>query len=157
MGGGDHGDGQYAQLLRGVRHHGDRPGARAAAHARSEENSVRMFKNMEDIVPVLLRRHAAHLRLGTGALTMGKLFSDLHPLIRRGGYQRRPIGIDVHIGDAVQPGRAHPAHHIIPRSADTDDLHVHHIRHLFIILLSSVRFRFFLSFTGECSVPPSPG
>ena len=147
-GGGNDGDGQHALFPGGIRHHGDRPGACASAHARGEEDGVRILKHPQDIVAILLRRHTADFRLGTGSLAMGKLFADLHPLIGGGSHQRGPIGVDVHIGDAVQPGRAHPAHHIVSRAADADDFHVHHIRHLFIILLSCALNRVSVCYRG---------
>ena len=113
-----HAHGEDLQLLGQLRHNGSRTGARAAAHARGDEDHVRLLQGLGNLVPALLGGLAAHLRIRACALPMGQLLADLNLIGGAGDIQRLLVRVDRHKVHALGSGADHAVHHIVASSAD---------------------------------------
>jgi hypothetical protein len=96
--------------------------AGAAAHSGGDEDHVRALERGEDLVAVLERRLAAHLRIRAGAEAFGDQSAELD--LGRGAVvlQRLAVGVGGDEVDAGQPGEDHRVERVAAAPADADDL-----------------------------------
>ncbi len=119
---GDHGHGQGADLgrQRGDDRHGARAGA--AAQAGGQEDHVRPFERLEDLVGVFERGLAALLGVGAGAEALGEHAADLQLDRRAALGERLEIGVGGDELDAPELGVDHAVDRVAPAASDADDL-----------------------------------
>ncbi|CAN4034292.1 DUF2262 domain-containing protein, partial [Dysosmobacter welbionis] len=121
---GDHRHGEDVHLLGDLRHDGGAASAGTAAHASSDEHHIRVLQCLGDLAAALLRALAAHLGVGSGALTVGQLFADLDLIGGAGYVQRLLVGIDRHKVHALGAAADHAVDHIVAAAAHADDLDI---------------------------------
>ena len=117
----DHGDGKRADVLGDLGD--DRCGARAgaAAHARRDEDHVRVLQRLVDLLGVLLRGTLADGRIAARPEAARDLVADAD-LVRRVRLEER-LRVRVH-GDelhAHELGSDHPVDRVGPAASDPDD------------------------------------
>ena len=123
---GHHAHGEDPLLLGSLRHNGGRAGAGAAAHAGGDEHHVRILQGLADLAAALLRRLAAHLRVGARALSVGQLLADLNLILRAGDVQRLLVRIHRHKVHAGHTGAHHAVDNVISAAAHADHLDLHY-------------------------------
>ena len=121
---GHHAHGENLLFLGQFRHNRSRAGARTAAHAGSDEDHIRLFQGLGNLVPALLSGLASHLRVRARALPVGQLFADLNFVGGAGDIQRLLVRVDRHKVHALSSGADHAVHYVISSAADADYLNV---------------------------------
>ena len=124
---GNDADRQNAGLARDLGNNGGAAGARAAAHAGSDEHHIGILQRLGDLVAALLGSLAPNLGIRSGALTVRQLFADLDLIGCAGNIQRLFICIDCHEIHAARAGTHHAVDHIIAAAANADDLDFYHV------------------------------
>ncbi len=119
---GDHRHGQDAEFACDFRD--DRRGARAraAAHARGEEQHVRTLDHLDDALTILQRRLTADFRIGAGAETLRHARAELQRTGRPVPLERLRIGVHADELDALDTPLDHVIDGIAAAPAHTDHL-----------------------------------
>src|SRR5690606_10308671 len=119
---GDHADGEAAQALGDLGHHGGPAGARAPALAGGDEHHVGALEHLLDVLAVLVGRLAADLGIGAGTRASGELSADVELHVGVGHEQRLGVGVHGDELDALQAGVDHAVDGVDPAAPDADDL-----------------------------------
>ena len=119
---GDDGDGQGAELRRQAGDDRRRAGAGAAAEAGGDEHHVGAVERLNQLVGVLERRLAAHVRVGASAEALGELAADLDLHRRRVDLQRLQVGVGDDELDALEAALHHARDGVAAAAADAHDL-----------------------------------
>ena len=101
---------------------GSAAGTGAAPLARGDEHHVGALEDLADLVPALLGRCAAHLRIRAGAQSPGDLAADVELDVGVAHEERLRVGVDGDELDALEPGVHHAVDGVGTAAADTDDL-----------------------------------
>ena len=107
-------------------------GAGAAAHASGDEHHLGTFQCIGDLILAFLRCTLADLRVSTSAAALGQLCAKLNLLGSLGVDQCLLVGIHCYKFNAIQASFNHAVHSIAAAAANTDNLNVGYILHLFI-------------------------
>src|SRR3989442_432982 len=97
--------------------------ARAATQARSDENHVPAFENLNDFVSIFERGLPAHFGIGAGAEPFGQSAAKLNLDRRPRTLQRLQIGIGNNELDAFDAGVDHAIHCVAAAAANTDNFY----------------------------------
>ena len=116
----------------GLRHHGGRAGAGAAAHTGGDKDHLGAFQRVGDLVLALFGGALADLGVRTGAAALGELGAQLDLLRSFGVEQRLLIGVHRNELDPGQAGLHHAVHSVTAAAAYADDLDIGHILHFFV-------------------------
>ena len=118
----DHAHGQRAHFLGGLGHHRGCARTRAAAHARGDEDHIRITDGFPDGIDAFHGRLTANGRIGPGAEPLGKLFAQLHLARRRIFVQGLQIGVGADELHPLQTGFDHIFHGVSAAATHADDL-----------------------------------
>ena len=129
---GDNTNGQDAQVMGRFGHDRCSAGAGAAAHASGDEHHLGTFQCIGDLILAFLRCTLADLRVSTSAAALGQLCAKLNLLGSLGVDQCLLVGIHCYKFNAIQASFNHAVHSIAAAAANTDNLNVGYILHLFI-------------------------
>jgi hypothetical protein len=117
---GHHADGQDALFAGDLRYDGGRTGAGAAAHAGGDEHHVGAGQLFGDVAHGLFRRHAADIRAGAGAETLGHGGAQLDAPLAHRALQGLRVGVGDQEVDPLQLGADHIVDGVTPGAADAD-------------------------------------
>ena len=101
---------------------------RPAAQAGGQEDHVRAFEDLEEVLGVLHGRLLARLGPAARAEALGQLGPDLDLDRSPVGVERLLVGVDGDEIDALDPGLDHPVEGVAAASADADDPDLGHQR-----------------------------
>src|SRR6185295_3696236 len=119
---GDDAYGQRAELARDRRHDRRAAGAGAAALARGDEDHVGPLEDLLDLLAVVFRRLAAHLRVRARTEAPRQLSADVELDVRVGHQEGLGVGVDRDELDTLEADLDHAVHGVDTTATDPDDL-----------------------------------
>ena len=121
-GSGDHADGEGAEALGDLRHHGGATSAGATPLTRRDEDHVGALEHLLDLFPVLLGGLLADLGVRPGAEATGELTADVELHVGVAHEQRLGIRVDGDELDALEPRVDHSVDGVDATATDAHHL-----------------------------------